>query len=133
MSDHKQSADRPLSPHLQVYRLPLTALMSISHRASGYALSLGTAMIVWMLVAAAIGPEAYGVFYSFVGSWVGQLMIFGWSVALFYHMSNGVRHLFWDMGYFFKLENAAKSGYVVIASTIILTALTWWFACPWHE
>ncbi len=130
MSDTKKYTTRPLSPHLQVYRPQMTSVLSIMHRAAGYALALGTIMVVWMLVAAASGPEAYGAFQDFVGTALGKFMIFGWSVALFYHMSNGVRHMLWDMGYLFKIESAYKAGYLVLAMTAILTALVWWAACP---
>lgn len=126
MSDIKKTAERPLSPHLQVYRLPLTAWMSISHRATGFALCVGTLMLTWMLVAAATGPEAYGTFTGFAGSLLGKILLFGWSLALFYHMANGVRHLIWDTGYLFKLQNAQRAGYVVLAFTVLVTALFWW-------
>jgi succinate dehydrogenase / fumarate reductase cytochrome b subunit len=133
MTDIDLKKKRPLSPHLQVYRLPMTAVMSISHRMSGIALSLGLVMLVWMLVATAMGPSAYGVFHGFIASWLGQFMLMGWSAALFYHMCNGIRHLFWDMGFLFELDNAFKSGLVVIFMAVLLTALTWWFACPWMD
>ena len=121
------NSDRPLSPHLQVYNLPMTARMSILHRASGVALSIGTIMVVWLLVAVAMGAEAYECYSWFVGTIIGKLMLFGWSAALFYHMCNGVRHMFWDMGYLFKLENAAKSGWLVLILAAVLTAFVW---CP---
>lgn len=119
--------DRPLSPHLQVYNLPMTARMSILHRASGVALSIGTIMVVWLLVVVAMGAEAYECYSWFVGTIIGKLMLFGWSAALFYHMCNGVRHMFWDMGYLFKLEYANKSGWLVLILATILTAFVW---CP---
>ena len=123
--DQSQKQERPLSPHLQVYKPQMTSVLSIVHRAAGFALALGSIMVIWMLVAAATGPEAFTGFTNFVGSWLGQLMLFGWSAAFFYHMSNGIRHLVWDTGYLFKIENAYRGGYVVLASTVILTALFW--------
>ncbi|MCB9991940.1 MAG: succinate dehydrogenase, cytochrome b556 subunit [Rhodospirillales bacterium] len=117
---------RPLSPHLQVYKPQLTSVMSITHRATGYALSIGLVMLTWMLLALASGPAAYETFLSFAGSGVGQLLLFGWSLALFYHLCNGVRHLLWDMGYLFKIEKAYKAGYIVLLFTVILTAYFWW-------
>lgn len=123
-----EKVERPLSPHLQVYKLPLTANLSILHRMTGVALSLGLIMIIWWLVAAATGPEAYALFMSFAGHPVGLFMIFGWSVALFYHSCNGIRHLFWDMGYLFKIKEAYASGYVVLILTAILTAGVWYLA-----
>lgn len=130
MPQNQQSGRRPLSPHLQVYKLPMTALMSISHRMSGFALSAGTLVVIWFLAAAASGPGAYEIFMDHAGAWYGKALLFGWSVALFYHLSNGIRHLFWDMGFLFKLENARASGFAVLASTAILTAVVWYFACP---
>lgn len=123
-------AERPLSPHLQIYRPQMTSVMSILHRICGFALAVGTLMVVWLLVAAASGPEAFTVYMDFVNSWIGQLMLLGWSVALFYHLSNGIRHLFWDAGKLYEIKNAYKAGYLVLASTVILTVLTWWQFCP---
>ena len=128
MSSDK-TKNRPLSPHLQVYRLPLTALMSISHRATGFAMAAGTLMVVWLLLAAATGPGAYADFQWFAGTIVGKVLLFGWSAALFYHMCNGVRHLLWDMGYLFKLENARKANYAVLAVAALLTGIFWWSVC----
>lgn len=129
MSDTQKRIERPLSPHLQVYRPQMTSVLSILHRATGYALAVGTVMIVWMLLAAARGPESYGVFHDFVGTLLGKVMIFGWSVALFYHMSNGVRHMFWDAGALLDIKNAYKAGYFVLAMTVILTVWAWWGSC----
>ncbi len=120
---------RPLSPHLQVYRLPMTALMSITHRATGVALVAGTALIAWWLAAAALGEEAYNIAMGYAQTPVGTFILFGWSIALFYHMCNGIRHLIWDMGFLFKLRNAAIANWVVLFATAGLTALTWWYAC----
>ena len=122
-SEKKQ---RPLSPHLQVYKPQMTSVLSILHRMTGVALFLGTFMVAWWLIAAATSEEAYNVARDFAGSYLGLFMIFGWSVALFYHASNGVRHLFWDMGYLFKIKNAYKAGYLVLLSTVILTAGAWY-------
>lgn len=118
--------ERPLSPHLQVYKPQMTSSLSIFHRAAGVALALGLFLVAWVLIAAATGPDAYGVAMGFIKSTPGTLMLFGWSVALFYHLSNGVRHLFWDLGYLFKIQNAYKAGYLVLLSTIILTTIAWY-------
>src|ERR1700730_6456171 len=91
-----RSADRPLSPHLQIYRWQLTSVLSILHRAAGVVLSIGTIVLVWWLVAAASGPDGYDVVADFLASWLGLLLLFGWSVALFYHLCNGIRALVWD-------------------------------------
>lgn len=133
MSDQPEKIERPLSPHLQVYKPQMTSVLSILHRMTGAALSIGLVMIVWWLLAAATGEQAYDTFMSFAGHPVGILMIFGWSVALFYHMCNGIRHLLWDMGYLFKLKNAFRAGYVVLTMTVLLTAIVWWVACPWAQ
>ena len=119
------TANRPLSPHLQVYKPQLTSVLSISHRATGIALSVGALYLVWQLLAAASGPDAYEVFQSFAGSWLGLLVLLGWSVCLFYHLLNGIRHLVWDAGYGFTLEATYKSGRWVLVGTAVLTIVAW--------
>lgn len=119
------SDNRPLSPHLQIYRPQWTSVLSISHRATGMALSVGTVMLVWWLAAAASSPEAYGDFQAFSGSILGRLFLFGWTFCLFYHLLNGIRHLVWDMGYGLELTTAYKSGMAVVAGTVALTILSW--------
>lgn len=129
MSASPQSPkQRPLSPHLQVYKPQLTSVMSILHRATGVALILGTLMLIWLLVAAASGEQAYNCARSFAASPLGTLLLFGWSVALYYHLLNGIRHLFWDLGYLFKIEKAYRAGHLVLLGTVILTASTWYCA-----
>lgn len=119
-------ADRPLSPHLQIYRWRMNMLMSILHRASGVALVFGTLVVIWMLVAAAMGPAAFDQFARCIGSVPGQVMLFGWTVALFYHMANGVRHLVWDIGIGFDPKVARLSGWAV---WIVMAVLTGWVWC----
>ena len=116
---------RPLSPHLQIYRWQLTSVLSILHRASGVALSLGTLLLVWWLVAAASGPASYENVQWFLGSWIGLLLLFGWSVALFYHLCNGLRHLCWDTGHGLDLRSVYASGWAVLAGTALLTIIAW--------
>ena len=116
---------RPLSPHLQVYRPQLTSILSISHRVTGVALSVGTLMFVWQLVAAASGPEAFESFQHFADSWIGLAILFGWSAALIYHLCNGIRHLIWDTGRAIDLPSAYRSGAIVVAATAVLTVLAW--------
>jgi succinate dehydrogenase / fumarate reductase cytochrome b subunit len=118
-------AKRPLSPHLQVYQPQLTAVLSITHRATGIALGVGTLLLVWWLVAAASGPEAYDTAQSFIGSWFGIVLLFGWTISLFYHLANGIRHLMWDTGYGLDIESAYRSGYAVLGATAVLTLLAW--------
>jgi len=117
--------NRPLSPHLQVYRLPLSAILSILHRATGVVLSLGTLLLVWWLVSVAQGEAEFNFASSVVSSFLGQLLLFGWSFALFFHLSNGIRHLFWDAGYGFALDDVAKSSIAVIVSAASLTVFVW--------
>ncbi len=119
-------SSRPLSPHLQVYRWQLTMTMSILHRISGAALVAGLAAVVWMLLAAATGPEAWESFTGVAGSLIGRVALFGWSVALYYHLFNGIRHLAWDCGKLFEIKDAYLAGYMVWAATGLLTFLTWW-------
>ena len=117
--------DRPLSPHLQVYRFEWTMALSILHRITGVALAVGTLLLVWWLVAAASGPEAFATVQGFIGSILGRLLLFGWTLALFYHLCNGIRHLFWDAGYGFELDVAYRSGLAVLGASVALTLISW--------
>ena len=119
------SNNRPLSPHLQVYRPQLTTFMSITHRATGIALAVGTLMLVCWLIAAATGETAFNEVQAFLSSIVGRLLLLGWSFALFYHLCNGLRHLFWDAGKGFEIETAYMTGRIVIAASILLTISAW--------
>ena len=119
------TAQRPLSPHLQIYRPQITTVLSISHRLTGLALAIGTLLLVWWLVALASGPEAYATVQGFVGSWLGRLLMLGWTFALFFHLANGIRHLFWDAGYGFDLKTTTASGWAAVAASVVLTLLAW--------
>lgn len=119
------SHNRPLSPHLQVYKPQLTSVMSILHRATGIALAVGTLLLVWWLVAAATGESAFGDVQAFIGSFIGRILLFGWSFAIFYHLCNGLRHLFWDAGKGLELETAYTNGRIVIGAAIVLTLAAW--------
>lgn len=116
---------RPMSPHLQIYKLPMTALLSISHRITGVGLSFGTIFLVWVLASAASGPESFATAQAVMSSWFGYLVLFGFTAALYFHFCTGIRHLFWDACYALDLETAIKSNYAVIAVAIVLTVLTW--------
>ena len=116
---------RPLSPHLQVYKPQITSTLSIFHRITGIALSVGTLLLVWWLVAAATSDAAYATASGFIGSWFGMLLLFGWTVALWYHFCAGIRHLFWDAGYGFELPTVHLTGKLVLAATAVLSVLTW--------
>ena len=119
------TTDRPLSPHLQVYRPQLTSVLSILHRMTGGALAVGTLVLVYWLVAAASGPEAYAVAQDWIGSWIGYLVLIGWSWALFYHLCNGIRHLAWDIGWGFELPTVAATGWTVVAASGAMTVFAW--------
>ncbi len=117
--------DRPLSPHLQVYRLQLTSVFSITHRLTGVALVFGTLLLVYWLVAVAAGTAAYDTAQGLIGSVLGRLLLFGWSVALFFHLCNGIRHLFWDTGLLLELPALYRSGWAVIIASLALTLISW--------
>jgi succinate dehydrogenase / fumarate reductase, cytochrome b subunit len=119
------SQERPLSPHLQVYRWQLTSVMSIVHRVTGVALAVGTLLLVYWLIAAAVGPGAFAAAQEFIGSILGRTLLFGWTVALFYHLCNGIRHLFWDAGRGFELRAAYASGWTVVIVTVVLSVIAW--------
>ena len=114
---------RPLSPHLQVYSPQMTSVLSILHRLTGVTLALGLFILIWALFALATGVEAYAQFLQVANSVWGKLVLTGISAAFCYHLSNGVRHLIWDTGNLFKIEEAYKAGIVVLCSAIALTAL----------
>ncbi len=127
MSETKK-VQRPLSPHLQVYKLPLTALMSISHRITGTALMLGSILIIAFLVSAAYGETQYNFVMTMAGTLGGKIILFLWSAAVYYHMCNGIRHLFWDTGKYLEKDTAMRTNYVVLIFTVFFTALTWMYA-----
>lgn len=119
--------NRPLSPHLQVYKPQLTSALSILHRGTGVALALGTLLLTWWLVAAAAGPAAFATVQTFIGSWIGRLLLFGWTFALFYHLCNGIRHLFWDIGKGFEISTVYVSGWLVVIAALALTVGAWFW------
>ena len=118
---------RPLSPHLQVYRLPLAAVLSITHRITGVGLTLGTLLLTWWLAAAASGPAAFQTATDFMGSWLGLLILLGFSLAAFFHLCNGIRHLFWDAGSGFEKAETARNNVFVLVGAVVLTAVSWLF------
>ncbi len=119
------SHSRPLSPHLQIYKPQLTSMLSILHRLTGVALAFGTLLLVYWLVAAASGAGAFETARSLIGSFIGRLLLFGWTFALFYHLCNGIRHLFWDVGLGFELPTVQRSGIMVVAASAGLTLAAW--------
>ncbi|HVM85835.1 MAG TPA: succinate dehydrogenase, cytochrome b556 subunit [Candidatus Binatia bacterium] len=116
---------RPLSPHLQIYRRQLTSVTSILHRLTGIGLAVGLLYLVCWLVAAASGADAFDRLQGFNGSFIGRLLLFGWSIAFFYHLLNGVRHLAWDAGWGFDLPTTYKTGWAVFIGTAVLTIVAW--------
>lgn len=122
---------RPLSPHLQIYRWQLTMVLSIIHRATGVALAAGTILLIALLLALAAGPDAYQVVRGFCSSWLGMLLLFGWSWALCFHLCNGIRHLLWDIGWGFEIPRAYLTGWTVVAASLAMTALIW--ACVFAQ
>jgi succinate dehydrogenase / fumarate reductase cytochrome b subunit len=130
MAELKIPAQRPLSPHLSIYKPLLTMMMSIVHRITGAALYVGTLLLVWWLIAAASGPNAYANVQWFMGTVIGKIILFGYTWALIHHMLGGIRHLIWDMGYGFgpsEREWLTRAGLV---GSIVLTLLVWVIAFP---
>ena len=125
MADIKAPAQRPLSPHLQIYRPMLTMMMSIAHRITGAALYFGTLILAWWLLSAAAGRNAYGVFEAFATSWFGRLILFGYTWALLHHLLGGIRHFIWDLGYGFGPEEREWLARINLAGSIVLTVLLW--------
>jgi succinate dehydrogenase / fumarate reductase cytochrome b subunit len=122
-----RTVQRPLSPHLQIYRPQITSAMSIFHRITGVALSVGTLILVWWLAAAATSDAAYATASWFIGSWLGLLLMLGWTASLWYHFCAGIRHLFWDAGLGFELPQVHASGRAALIATVVLTVVTWFF------
>jgi succinate dehydrogenase / fumarate reductase cytochrome b subunit len=120
--------NRPLSPHLGIYRWQITMTMSILHRATGVALAVGSIALVWWLVAAGIGPDAFDTVHHFLSSGFGQFLLIGWTFSLFFHLCNGVRHLAWDAGWGFQIKTFYITGYLVWVVAVLLTAGTLWVA-----
>ena len=118
-------AQRPLSPHLQIYQWQLTSVLSITHRATGLALAAGTVLLLWWLLAAATSADAFAVAQAFWYSWIGRLLLFGWTWSLFFHLCNGIRHLFWDAGWGFELKTVYLSGWIVVSASLLLTMIAW--------
>lgn len=116
---------RPLSPHLQVYRPQISSALSIFHRFTGIALSAGALLLALWLAAAATSPGAFAIAQAVLDSIFGKLVLFGFTLALFYHFSNGIRHLLWDAGYGFELPVMHRTGYAVLAATIGLSVIFW--------
>ncbi len=118
------SANRPLSPHLQVYRLPLTGLVSITHRMTGVFLSMGLVLFVYVLFAIAAGEGMYTAMQAFMSFWLFKLVYWGFIYALFFHLVHGIRHLIWDVGKTFDRVTLDKFAVYELAASASLTLLT---------
>jgi len=118
-------ADRPLSPHLQIYAPMLTMMLSIVHRLTGAVLYFGTLLLCWWLIAAATGPAYFAYVQDFMSSYLGRLILFGYTWALLHHMFGGLRHLFWDTGRGFELPTAELTARWAIIASVVTTIVVW--------
>ena len=118
--------ERPISPHLQVYKPQITSVLSIFHRITGVALTFGLILSVAWIFTLSLGEEYFEYFSLFIKSWFGLLILFVFTFALNYHFCNGIRHLFWDAGYGYEIETVHKSGLAVLGVSFSLTTLIWY-------
>lgn len=116
---------RPLSPHLSVYKPQITSVLSITHRATGVFLLLGAFILVWWLTALAAGEQGCTCVFTLLSSGTGKLFLLGWTLSLFYHLANGIRHLFWDIGYGFELKTVTVSGVAALVFAVLATLIAW--------
>jgi len=119
--------NRPLSPHLQVYKPQVTSVLSIFHRMTGVALSAGLVLLVGWIFSLSLGENIFKYYAYFLESWLGLLIMFSFTFALNYHFCNGVRHLFWDAGYGYEISTVYKSGLAVVIISLLSTCLIWYF------
>jgi succinate dehydrogenase / fumarate reductase cytochrome b subunit len=119
-----ESVKRPLSPHLQVYKPQLTSLLSIIHRGTGVFLSLGALLLTCWLAGLATSEQAFSNLQQHGSAWYGKLLLIAFVFSFYFHLANGVRHLFWDAGLGLEISTTYKSGYAVVAFSIILTVVT---------
>ena len=125
MAETKAPVERPLSPHLFIYKPMLTMTMSIVHRVTGFGLYFGTLLLAWWLIAAASGPGAYANVQAFTSSFIGRLIVFGYTWALLHHLLSGIRHFVWDLGYGFKPNEREMLTWGALIGGIALTVLLW--------
>jgi succinate dehydrogenase cytochrome b subunit len=119
------TSNRPLSPHLQVYRLPLTGIISICHRMTGVILAVGVVFFVGLLLAVAGGPDSFAPLQVLLDSLLARIVLFLWSYALFFHLCHGIRHLVWDAGHGFDKETMDKFALLELAASVGVTLLVW--------
>ncbi|MCG8324565.1 MAG: succinate dehydrogenase, cytochrome b556 subunit [Thiotrichales bacterium] len=122
---------RPRSPHLQIYKPQLTSLLSITHRGTGVFLAIGSLLLALWFLTIAIGPAIYSTLQAQLMTWYGQLALLAWAFSFYYHLANGIRHLFWDAGLGLDIDTTYKSGYAVVIASIVLTAISAILACDW--
>ncbi len=125
MADTRLADRRPLSPHLMIYRPMLTMLMSIAHRITGAALYLGTLLLAWFLIAAASDSGSFAIVSGLLSSWFGQLVLFGFTFALYHHLMGGIRHAIWDAGLGFEHPAREILAQATIIGSVVLTLITW--------
>jgi succinate dehydrogenase cytochrome b subunit len=125
MAETRASAERPLSPHLSIYKPMLTTMMSIVHRITGFGLYFGTLLVAWWLIAAASSPNAYAGIGSFMSSFFGRFILFGYTWALVHHMLGGIRHLIWDTGRGFGPQEREWLAAANLIGSIALTIIIW--------
>ena len=118
-------SNRPLSPHLSVYRWPITMTLSILHRGTGLAMAAGLVVLAAWLINASASAEDYRRFTELMAAPVGRLLLVGWSFAFFFHLANGIRHLVWDTGHGLGKQQAIASAWFVLAAAVVLTAVFW--------
>jgi succinate dehydrogenase / fumarate reductase cytochrome b subunit len=116
---------RPLSPHLSIYKPQISSVLSIMHRITGVAIAAGSLLLVVWLFSAAYNPGFYVKLHGFLSGMFGHALMIGWTLAFYYHLCNGIRHLFWDIGKGFDLKTMTRTGWAVVACTVAFTALTW--------
>ncbi|MFW6277910.1 MAG: succinate dehydrogenase, cytochrome b556 subunit [Halorhodospira sp.] len=120
-----RNPNRPLSPHLTIYRPQLTSLLSVLHRGTGVFITMAAVVLVAWLMALAAGPGYYDLLKAVLGHWLGQLVLLGITFSLAYHLCNGVRHLVWDSVRALELKGVYRGGYLVLAGSLVLTGLIW--------
>ncbi|EHQ53220.1 MULTISPECIES: succinate dehydrogenase, cytochrome b556 subunit [Ectothiorhodospira] len=117
--------NRPLSPHLQVYRPQMTSVLSILHRITGVILSVASLILVYWLAALAAGPEAFARAEALLHGWIGIAILIPVTLALFYHLCAGIRHLVWDAGVALTIKGVYVTGWTALATTLLLTLIFW--------
>ena len=120
-----KTRSRPTSPHLWIYRWTVTMATSIVHRLTGIALGAGTLLLTWWLLAAASGPQDFATVHAFIGSFIGRLILFGFTWALAFHLLNAIRHLAWDTGWGFEVKTATVTGWLVVVLSVVVTLVAW--------